>query len=69
MRILFESTRDMPKAQRRETMALFRAMLEMPPAEREELRQRWPRMTAVERQQWLREHGTHRGRHRNEPPD
>ena len=69
MRALFESTRDMPRAQRRETMALFRAMLEMSPAEREDLRQRWPRMTAEARQQWLREHAPHRGRHRKHPPD
>lgn len=67
MRILFENTRDMPKTQRRETMALFRAMLEMTPVEREDLRQRWPRMTAGERQQWLREHGPRRGRHRKDP--
>lgn len=67
MRILFENTRDMPKAQRREAMALFRAMLGMSPAEREALRQRWPRMTTDERRQWLHEHAAHHGRHRKDP--
>lgn len=65
MKAFFDRTRDMPKAQRREAMALFHAMLGMTPAERDDLRQRWSRMNAGERQAWLREHAPQRKGHRH----
>jgi hypothetical protein len=54
MRALFERTRDMPRQQRRETLALYRAMLPMSPSEREALKQRWAGMTTEQRREWLR---------------
>lgn len=72
MRILFERTRGLPKAQRREAMVLFRAMLPMSPEEREQLKQRWQKMTPEEREQWMREHAPRRKVriiHHDEPGD
>ena len=63
MRALFERTRSMPRAQRREAMALFRVMLPMTPADREQLKQRWARMTPEQRKAWLREHAPRGQRH------
>ncbi len=64
MRILFERTRDLPRAQRREAAVLFRVMLPMSPEEREQLKQRWQKMTPEERKAWIREHAPRRRHHR-----
>src|SRR5690606_17252883 len=60
MRILFEHTRDLPRAQRREAAVLFRAMLPLSTAARQQLKQRWRGMTQEERKAWIRAHAPHR---------
>ena len=65
MQALFERTRGMPRQQQRETFALYHAMREMTPAQRETLKQQWAAMTPEQRAEWMHDnapHGHNRGR-------
>jgi hypothetical protein len=65
MQVLFERTRSMPRQQRRETFALYHAMREMTPEQREALKQQWRKMTPEQRKAWMREHVPDRWRRPN----
>jgi hypothetical protein len=65
MQVLFDKTRGMPPEQRRETFALFRALLPLDAAQREALLKQWKAMTPAQRESWME---THQPPHRGHGP-
>lgn len=66
MQVLFDKTRDMPPQQRHATFALFRALLPLDAAQRDELLKQWKAMTPAQRDAWV---DAHQPPHRGHGPD